>query len=171
MQGDIAYHQVLEEIGLASSFEDDCLRTEAKKQLRGGTFDFYAISDTFLTLAALTPLIPEPITITGIRHTRKQESDRVSAMAAELRKLGQEVTEDDDALTIRPNREALIQAAQNGIEIHTYEDHRVAMSFAILGCADLRGDGQPWLTINNPSCCAKTFPGFFDELERLRDSS
>jgi 3-phosphoshikimate 1-carboxyvinyltransferase len=65
----------------------------------------------------------------------------------------------------------MIQAAREGAEIQTYEDHRVAMSFAILGCVDLRGDGQPWLTIRNPGCCAKTFPGFFDELERLRLSS
>ena len=65
----------------------------------------------------------------------------------------------------------MIQAAREGVEIQTYEDHRVAMSFAILGCTDLRGDGQPWLTIRNPGCCAKTFPGFFDELERLRLSS
>ena len=172
LQGDLAFHQVLEDIGLASSFGSDGLQTKASGgPLRGGTFEFNAISDTFLTLAALAPLFSEPVIIKGIEHTRKQETDRVSAMATELRKLGQEVEEEDDSLTIHPNKEALVETARVGIEIDTYEDHRIAMSFAILGCANLRGDGQPWLTISNPGCCAKTFPGFFDELERLRIAS
>jgi 3-phosphoshikimate 1-carboxyvinyltransferase len=172
LQGDLAYHKVLQQIGLGSHFEEDGLRTVTLSEpLKGGDFDFNAISDTFLTLAALAPLLSEPTTIRGIAHTRKQETDRVSAMATELGKLGQKVEEAEDALTIRPDKEALAQAARKGIEIETYDDHRVAMSFAILGCADLRGDGQPWLTISNPRCCAKTFPGFFDELERLRIAS
>jgi 3-phosphoshikimate 1-carboxyvinyltransferase len=58
-----------------------------------------------------------------------------------------------------------------GVEIETYGDHRFAMSFAILGCHDLLGNGQPWLTIKNPACCAKTFPDFFGELARLRTAS
>jgi len=173
LQGDVDFHQILNEIGIITNFESNNLRSEApaSSSFRGGTFDFNAISDTFLTLAALAPLLSEPVVITGIAHTRKQETDRVSAIATELRKLGQEVTEKEDSLTIRASKDALVQAAIEGVEIHTYEDHRVAMSFAILGCADLRGDGQPWLTIRNPGCCAKTFPGFFDELERLRLSS
>ncbi|MFP6901532.1 MAG: 3-phosphoshikimate 1-carboxyvinyltransferase [Opitutales bacterium] len=172
LQGDLAYHKVLQEIGLGSHFESDGLRTvNLSEPLRGGDFDFNAISDTFLTLAALAPLLQEPTTIRGIAHTRKQETDRVSAMATELGKLGQEVEESEDALTIHPDKEALTQAARRGVEIETYEDHRVAMSFAILGCSDLRGDGETWLAIRNPGCCCKTFPGFFDELEYLRTSS
>ena len=163
---------MLQQIGLGIHFEEDGLRAVTLSEpLRGGDFDFNAISDTFLTLAALAPLLSEPITIRGIAHTRKQETDRVSAMATELGKLGQEVEEAEDILTIRPNKEALEQAAHKGIEIETYDDHRVAMSFAILGCSDLLGDGTPWLSIRNPGCCSKTFPGFFDELERLRISS
>ena len=173
LQGDVEFHQILNKIGVATTFESNGLRSEVPPSgfLLGGIFDFNAISDTFLTLAALTPLLPKPVTITGIAHTRKQETDRISAIATELRKLGQGVTEKEDSLTIQPNKDALIRTIDQGIEIHTYEDHRIAMSFAILGCADLRGDGQPWLTIRNPGCCAKTFPGFFDELERLRLSS
>jgi 3-phosphoshikimate 1-carboxyvinyltransferase len=53
--------------------------------------------------------------------------------------------------------------------VETYGDHRFAMSFAILGCRDLRGDGKPWLTIRDPGCCAKTFPNFFDLLDALRE--
>ena len=58
-----------------------------------------------------------------------------------------------------------------GVEIETYHDHRFAMSFGILGCHNLLGDGRPWLTIKDPACCAKTFPAFFDVLEKLRIES
>jgi len=57
------------------------------------------------------------------------------------------------------------------LSIETYEDHRVAMSFGILGSHDLLGNGKPWLQIQNPACCGKTFPGFFETLETLRKSS
>ena len=60
---------------------------------------------------------------------------------------------------------------QKGVSIETYKDHRIAMSFAILGCTNLLGSGKPWLRIKDPYCCAKTFPHFFDVLERLRIDS
>ena len=141
---------------------------------RGINKDFTEFSDTFLTLAAITPLLEGPTTITGIAHTRKQETDRVAGMVRELRKLGQEVHEheDGDGLTITPSRTEMKKRAEQGlIEIETYGDHRFAMSFAILGCHDLRGDGSPWLAIRNPACCAKTFPNFFDVLEEVRNDS
>ena len=85
-------------------------------------------------------------------------------MVAELRRLGQEVEEhaDGDGLTITP------RPLKSGQVIQTYHDHRFAMSFGILGCHDLHRDGTPWLTIDNPACCAKTFPNFFDVLDDLR---
>jgi 3-phosphoshikimate 1-carboxyvinyltransferase len=89
-------------------------------------------------------------------------------MAKELRKLGQEVIETEDALEIHPRP---LPRRAEPIEIETYGDHRFAMSFAILGCHDLHGDGRPWLAIRNPGCCAKTFPHFFDVLESLRVKS
>lgn len=130
--------------------------------------NFFEFSDTFLTLAAIAPLLSGPTTITGIAHTRKQETDRVAGMVAELRRLGQKVHEheDGDGLTVTPDLAAL--RAARGTIIQTYHDHRFAMSFGILGCHDLHGDGQPWLTIDNPACCAKTFPNFFDVLADLR---
>jgi 3-phosphoshikimate 1-carboxyvinyltransferase len=127
--------------------------------------DFHEISDTFLTLAAIAPLLAGPTRITGIAHTRKQETDRVAGMAHELRKLGQEVAEEEDALTISP------RPLKSGVEIGTYHDHRFAMSFGILGCHDRHGNGQPWLAIRDPGCCAKTFPHFFELLETLRQKS
>jgi 3-phosphoshikimate 1-carboxyvinyltransferase len=123
--------------------------------------NFHEISDTFLTLAAIAPLLDGPTRITGIAHTRKQETDRVAGMARELAKLGQHVIETADALEIHPHP---LRAGQT---IETYGDHRFAMSFAILGCHDLRRDGKPWLTIRDPGCCAKTFPNFFDVLAEV----
>ncbi len=143
----------------------------------GVTQNFNPFSDTFLTLAALAPLLEGPTRITGIAHTRKQETDRVHAMATELKKLGQGVEEFEDGLTITPNLKKLKTLAAKGVKakkllsIETYEDHRVAMRFAILGCRDLLENGKPWLQIENPACCGKTFPDFFDVLEELRKKS
>ncbi len=129
------------------------------------TEDFREISDTFLTLAAIAPLLSGPTRITGIAHTRKQETDRVAGMARELQKLGQDVVETEDSLAITP------RPLTSDVEIETYGDHRFAMSFAILGCHDLHRDGRPWLSIRNPACCAKTFPNFFDVLAEIRANS
>lgn len=129
------------------------------------TQNFREFSDTFLTLAAIAPLLDGPTKITGIAHTRKQETDRVAGMARELTKLGQHIIETADSLEIHP------RPLKSGQIIETYHDHRFAMSFGILGCHDLRGDGQPWLSIKDPACCAKTFPHFFDVLESLRQAS
>jgi 3-phosphoshikimate 1-carboxyvinyltransferase len=127
--------------------------------------NFHEISDTFLTLAAIAPLLDGPTKITGIAHTRAQETDRVAGMAHELRRLGQEVVEEHDSLTIMP------RPLRPGQTIQTYGDHRFAMSFAILGCHDLHGDGTPWLSIDAPAVCAKTFPHFFELLHTVRTKS
>ena len=129
------------------------------------------IYQTFLTLAAISPLLSDTLEIYGIKHTRNQETDRVSAMARELVRLGQDVTEKSDRLIIRPNINKFITSAKSGVEISTYKDHRFAMSFGILGSFDLFGNGQPWLKINDPGCCSKTFPSFFDRLNTVRNNS
>jgi 3-phosphoshikimate 1-carboxyvinyltransferase len=169
LQGDARFAEVLAQAGLVLSplraFPGiESLRVDGRRR-RGVAADFNAFSDTFLTLAALAPLLEGPTRITGIAHTRKQETDRVAGMARELTKLGQNVIETEDALEIHPRPLA------PGVEIETYHDHRFAMSFAILGCHDLHGNGRPWLTIKDPACCAKTFPGFFDVLASLRSAS
>lgn len=168
LQGDTAFADVVRAIGgeiqagpngLAVSFRTGSRRAGL------GERNFKAISDTFLTLAAIAPLLDGPTRITGIAHTRKQETDRVAGMARELTRLGQRVIETEDALEIHP------QPLRAGETIETYHDHRFAMSFGILGCHDLRGDGTPWLSIRDPACCAKTFPHFFELLESLRQKS
>ena len=75
--------------------------------------------------------------------------------------------ETEDSLSIPPDLDALRAKAVKKPEIETYSDHRVAMSFGILGSYDLLGDGSPWLKILDPNCCAKTFPDFFEKLETL----
>lgn len=149
LQGDSAFAEVLARV---FARDNGALQVE----------DFHEISDTFLTLAALAPLLRGPIRLTGIAHTRKQETDRVAGMARELTKLGQHVIEAEDSLEIHPRPLAAGQV------IETYHDHRFAMSFGILGCHNLHRNGQPWLSIRDPGCCAKTFPRFFEVLEQLR---
>jgi 3-phosphoshikimate 1-carboxyvinyltransferase len=170
-QGDSAYSDVLNSVGVITKEHENGLEAIATKVVKGGDFDFNSISDTFLSLAAVSPLFKERIKISGIAHTRKQETDRVKAMATELQKLGQKVIETEDALEIFPNIDNLREKASKPLVIETYHDHRFAMSFAILGCFDLFGNGKPWLQIHNAQCCAKTFPDFFEKLEQVRQDS
>lgn len=124
-------------------------------RLKGGfTVDMSAFSDQALTLAAIAPFADAPVTITGIGHIRLQECDRISAIVRNLSALGIQVEEKPDAVTIYPG-------TPKGCEIETYDDHRVAMSFALTG---LRTEG---VRILNPSCCKKTFAEYFAVLEEV----
>jgi 3-phosphoshikimate 1-carboxyvinyltransferase len=166
LQGDVRFTDVVEELGcevISKPIGTEIMFSGNVRKVGGlpRAYEFQGFSDTFLTLAAIAPLLDGPTKITGIAHTRKQETDRIAGMAHELRKLGQEVVETEDTLTITP------RPLTPGVEIETYGDHRFAMSFAILGCHDLLGNGEPWLAIKNPACCAKTFPNFFDVLAKV----
>ena len=162
LQGDAEFYRLLAAHQLITA-SDHQVASGHKRS--GFSADFNHFSDTFLTLAALAPLLEGPTRITGIAHTRKQETDRVAGMARELRKLGQQVMETEDTLEIHP------RPLTPHREIETYHDHRFAMSFGILGCYDLLKNGQAWLSIKDPACCAKTFPSFFDLLADLRGNS
>ncbi len=165
LQGDYGYTEVLKETGVTITEDHNgTTATLAPKDLPGKAVsrDFWPISDTFLTLAAIAPLLKGRTHIEGIAHTRLQETDRVYAMATELTKLNQTIDESEGMLEIQPS---LITPTT----IDTYHDHRLAMSFGILACFNLYGDGSPWLKINNPGCCAKTFPEFFNVLESIRN--
>jgi 3-phosphoshikimate 1-carboxyvinyltransferase len=167
LQGDTQFAAVLGECGVSIAETKRGLTAsyDFDRRLSGLDKNFNAFSDTFLTLAAIAPLLNGPTRITGIAHTRKQETDRVAGMARELIKLGQHVVETEDSLEIDP------RPLKSGQTIETYHDHRFAMSFGILGCHDLHGSGRSWLTISNPGCCAKTFPNFFELLESVRQKS
>ena len=114
-----------------------------------------AISDTVQTLAAVALFAAGPTTIRGVSHIRHKETDRIHALAVELRKLGGEVEERGDGLRITPR-------GLHGAEIDTYDDHRMAMSLALPGLA------VPGVVIRDPGCTAKTYPGFFADLAGLR---
>jgi 3-phosphoshikimate 1-carboxyvinyltransferase len=166
LQGDIRFLDVLSQCGANVLGGDGITVSFAPfRKRQGGEHDFSEISDTFLTLAAIAPLLEGPTTIKGIAHTRKQETDRVAGMACELRRLGQEVIEREDSLEIQPG------PLRKGVTVETHGDHRFAMSFGILGCRDARGDGSPWLCVGDPACSGKTFPGFFSLLEQVRVKS
>lgn len=181
IQGDIAFAELLKSHALEICPQKD--RWDIQRPLSNSIqkpiadFNFNLFSDTFLTYAAIAPLLNKETIISGIKHTRLQETDRVSAMATELKKLGQTVYESEDSLRILSDKNALVEKAKAArakgklLEIETYEDHRFAMSFGILGTYDLFGDGQAWLSIKDPECCGKTFPNFFQTLETIRHDS
>ena len=163
LQGDIAFADVLESLGFSVDRSDPAWTFSPPEALEDTphTFNFNPISDTFLTLAAISSLLPRGLTLHGLAHTRHQETDRILAMETELVRLGQDASSSEDSLTIEP------KPLRKDTTIRTYHDHRVAMSFGILGCLDLNQDGTPWITIDNPGCCAKTFPNFFETLAKL----
>jgi 3-phosphoshikimate 1-carboxyvinyltransferase len=107
-----------------------------------------------MTLAVVACFADGPTTIRNVAHIRLKESDRLAALAAELRRAGAGVEELADGLVIHPR-------PLHGAVIQTYNDHRMAMSLALAG---LRGEG---IVIDNPACVAKTYPGFFHDLEQL----
>lgn len=153
LQGDVAFVDVLERMGCEVRRSADSL-TVVGKPLTGIDVDMNAISDTVQTLAAVALFANGPTNIRGVAHIRHKETDRIGDLAAELRKLGATVEVRDDGLRITPGR------LQSAI-IDTYQDHRMAMSMALVG---LR---QPGVAINDPGCTGKTYPRFFDDLARL----
>ncbi len=154
LQGDYAFVDLLERAGARVERGASATRVVGTGRLEGLDVDMHHISDTVMTLAALAPLAAGPTTIRNVANIRIKETDRLEATVRELRRLGQEVTSGDDWLRVepRPIHPALV---------HSYADHRMAMSFAILGLA------RAGVTIEDPSCVAKTYPTFWDDLARL----
>lgn len=155
LQGDVAFIRILEQLGChaADTPEGILLTPPETKNYPGITIDMSACSDQAITLAALAPFADGPTTITGIGHIRHQESDRIHAVATELKRLGIRCTQEDSSLTIYPGN------PKAGL-VHTYEDHRMAMGFSLIG---LRSEG---IVIDNPQCCGKTFENYFEVLEK-----
>lgn len=155
LQGDVRFVDILEQMGAAVVRGDDYLEVRGGAQLDGIEVDMNAIADTVPTLAALAPFARSPVTIRNVAHVRLQESDRLHAVATELQRLGVRVRERDDGLCIEPS-------AVRPAVVDTYDDHRLAMSFALIG---LRVAG---IGIRDPACVGKTFPDYFARLETLR---
>jgi len=156
LQGDVAFVDVLERMGAGVTESARGLTVSAGRELRGVEADFSDISDTAMTLAAVAPFASTPTRITGIGFIRRKESDRVAGMVNELRRCGVEATEEADGLVISPAVEV------RPATVDVYADHRMAMSFALLG---LRAPG---IRISDPGCVGKTFPTYFELLDGLR---
>lgn len=154
IQGDVAFADILRRMGAEVDCSARHVEVRGRPPLAGIDVDMNAISDTAPTLAVLGAFAAAPVTIRNVQHLRWQESDRIEAVANELRRLGVVVDERADGLTIHPS-------APRPAAIETYDDHRIAMSFALAG---LVVDG---IRIRDPGCVAKTFPDYFERLEEM----
>jgi 3-phosphoshikimate 1-carboxyvinyltransferase len=155
LQGDIAFVDVLARMGADVDQTDTSTTVTGTGVLRGGVFDFTHISDTAQTLAAIAPFADSPVSVTGIGFIRGKETDRIKAVVTELQRADIQAKEKADGFVVHPG-------TPHPAVIETYDDHRMAMAFALLG---LKVSG---IQIADPGCVAKTFPGYWDVLDGLR---
>jgi len=154
VQGDVAFADVLEKMGAKVEWGDDFVSV-TKGELNAVDMDFNHIPDAAMTIATTALFAKGTTTLRNIYNWRVKETDRLFAMATELRKVGAEVEDGEDYLKITPPKQ-LKHAA-----IDTYDDHRMAMCFSLLALDPVS------VTINEPECTAKTFPTYFDVLESI----
>jgi 3-phosphoshikimate 1-carboxyvinyltransferase len=150
IQGDILFAEAAKLMGGRISYGDNHIRAEKTGALKAIDLDCNHIPDAAMTLAVMAVFAQGTTTLRNIASWRVKETDRIAAMATELRKVGASVTEADDAIEITPPA----QLIENAV-IDTYDDHRMAMCFSLISLA-----GVP-VTINDPKCVAKTFPEYF----------
>ncbi len=155
IQGDARFVSLLRQMGASTEEVSGCT-TVTGGPLRGVEVDLADMSDTAPTLAVAASLASAPTTVRGIGFVRRKESDRIAAVVSELRRCGVEARELADGFAVVPAR------APVGALVRTYDDHRIAMAFSVLGLV------VPGIRIENPGCVAKTFPGFHAALEALR---
>ena len=156
IQGDIKLLDILGDIGAQISWAERGLSVSMPKNkaIRAFDLDLNHIPDAAMTLAMIALFADGPCRLRNIGNWRVKETDRLSAMTTEMRKLGVNVSEGPDSLEIEPTT-----SFNEGVAIDTYDDHRMAMCFALVAFAGLD------ITINDPKCASKTFPNFFEELE------
>jgi 3-phosphoshikimate 1-carboxyvinyltransferase len=158
VQGDVAFMRLLEQMGAQVDWGADGVKVSGSgKSLTGADVEMSAMPDLVPTLAAIAPFCSSPTRIRGVAFIRHHESDRLRALTTELQRLGASVREYQDGISIEPSH---IGAAA----IETYDDHRVAMAFAVTG---LKTGG---IRIRNAGCVSKTYPDFFRDLERLQNA-
>ncbi|MGH7907573.1 MAG: 3-phosphoshikimate 1-carboxyvinyltransferase [Candidatus Binataceae bacterium] len=154
-QGDLAFFGVLQQMGARVQWSGDGVKVFGSGHLNGVDIAMNAMPDVAPTLAAIAPFASSPTRIRSVGFIRHHESDRIRALVTELRRLGAGVQEFDDGLLIEP-------APLKPQAVETYDDHRIAMAFAVTGLK------LPNVRIRNPGCVAKTYPDFFKDLARLR---
>jgi 3-phosphoshikimate 1-carboxyvinyltransferase len=153
-QGDLRFVSILERMGATVAQTAGSTTVTGTRRLRGGiSVDMGDISDTFMTLAAIAPFAEGPVHVSGIGHARLKETDRIEAMAANLRRCGIAVEDGADWIRIHPGQ-------PSGAVIACHRDHRIAMAFSVLA---LRATG---VRLDDPGCVSKTFPGFHEEFSR-----
>lgn len=153
IQGDVRFTEVLERMGAKVELGNDFIEVRGSGTLRAFDMDMNHIPDAAMTAAVLALFAEGPSRIRNIASWRVKETDRIAAMAAELRTLGATVEEGEDWLRISPPK-----ALREKQRIHTYDDHRMAMSFSLVALG-----GVP-VQIDDPKCVAKTFPEYFQAL-------
>jgi 3-phosphoshikimate 1-carboxyvinyltransferase len=149
IQGDVRFVEVLEKMGAQVSLSEDAIEVRSDGKLKAVDLDLNHIPDAAMTAAVLALFAEGRSTIRNIGSWRVKETDRIAAMARELRKLGAEVVEGKDFLKVKPGK------LNSNVAIDTYDDHRMAMSFSLVALG-----GVP-VRINDPQCVAKTYPDYF----------
>ncbi|MEC7879328.1 MAG: 3-phosphoshikimate 1-carboxyvinyltransferase [Actinomycetota bacterium] len=157
IQGDIQFTEILEKMGAEIIYGDNSLSVVGTGTLNGVDVSMKEISDTVPTLAAIAPFASGVTNIRDVAFIAQKESDRIAALIAELRKVGIKAEKTETGMEIHPGE------VEKGT-IHTYDDHRIAMAFSILGLA------ASGITLDFPQCVGKTFPTFFDVLDQVRSA-
>jgi 3-phosphoshikimate 1-carboxyvinyltransferase len=154
IQGDIGILDLLGRMGCDVQESSDGVRVRRDRPLQGIDVDMNGMPDMVPTLAVTALFAEGESRIRNVAHLRYKESDRLHAVAAELQKTGANVTLHADGIAIRPGD-------LHGAQLDTHDDHRLAMSFALIGLA------IPGISVENPQCVRKSFPGFWGEFEKL----
>ena len=158
IQGDVRFSEALHSMGAEIETGDNfiCARSPRTGKLKAFDADFNHIPDAAMTLAVAALFADGPCRLRNIASWRVKETDRIAAMATELRKLGAQVEEGADYLCVTPP-----VRLNPDVAIDTYDDHRMAMCFSLVSLGGVN------VTINNPDCVAKTYPGYFSDFARV----
>jgi 3-phosphoshikimate 1-carboxyvinyltransferase len=156
IQGDIRFTEVLERMGAKVSFGADWVEACGGQPVRAIDLDLNHIPDAAMTAAVLALFADGPSVIRNVASWRVKETDRLAAMATELRKFGAQVEEGTDVLKIAPP-----SSLRANVAVDTYDDHRMAMSFSLVAL------GGVAVRINDPNCVAKTFPDYFKVFQTI----
>ncbi len=163
-QGDYAFFELCEQLGATvrrSAEQTEIVGPSAGLRPFDAPVDMTSMPDVAPTLMMIAPFLSRPTHITGLATLRVKECDRIACPARELRKLGVELEEGPDFIVIQPLSSGA-RARQTSVEIETYHDHRIAMSFGVLGSL------LPGLRILDPGCVGKTYPNYWRDWERAR---
>ncbi len=162
VQGDVAFAKVVEAMGAKVRWGETWIESSGKAPLQPFDLDFNLIPDAAMTAAVIALFASGPSRLRNIGSWRVKETDRIAAMATELRKFGADVEEGEDWLRIAPPKDFLAPRASSSspVSIDTYDDHRMAMAFSLASFGPRR------VRINDPACVSKTFPRYFESFAR-----